>query len=783
MLARFRARRATLLVAFAFTLCTIFAINFFATGSYDTSSSTYSWPSLSAYLPSVSDGEGTLRPDCAVASKDDEENDDEEDVTRTHPGDPPFVKLDDLLASANSARLARQRRPARGCPPPSTGRLCRLEDVFDEIIVISLPRATDRLARVRAQLRALGVPYTLVHAVDGRLMGGSAELAKLVMADQRDQHPGVFSLFLTHLGLMEYVARSPGLERVLLLEDDVILCADFPRAFDTRVRRIPDDWRLLWLGGVVDWTSRYKNAEALDHFVDVGFARPVTLWSSWAVGIHREAAAVIGPTMVAARGAIDQKAYQECIAKWPDQTVLMWPPVAMTNPYHGSLLGHNWGIPPAVWARNNGLDMAHYDLARGYHTGGELGADVRCVVDRNDAGGSDDDYGAWEYPKAQIAGRAVTASAAECCARCSAYFPQCQAWLWYPPLATNSAHRNSTCVMAFDPAARVPSAPRNDSSGLVDVAVSGRLVQEDSVPRVPNVVHFVSPRTTTTKPRPVDVWTYLAVLSAAVNAEPDEIRWHHGGGGGGGHLLEGAWWECTRQLVVPLERIFNEGADLIDDAHRADAAGIEVLIEEGGVYLNTDALVLRSFEPLRAREVVTLATDGFNSSALGVVVAPAGAAFLRRWWAAYQAGFDRNSSNALEHHKWLGELTRRMAKELPGEARLLSHAAFYPRSYAPAQLKVAYEADDCARGLEAESFTVYRYSAEAQATAATEAERRLNDWPPADELEAVWMGKGSLHRVARAVLRKALARGQLCAVAEKEVRRLAARRDTPTCPP
>ena len=73
MLARFRARRATLLGAFAFTLFTIFAINFSATGGSDDptqASSSYSWSSLSAYLPSVSDGEdSTLRPDCAVASK------------------------------------------------------------------------------------------------------------------------------------------------------------------------------------------------------------------------------------------------------------------------------------------------------------------------------------------------------------------------------------------------------------------------------------------------------------------------------------------------------------------------------------------------------------------------------------------------------------------------------------------------------------------------------------------------------------------------------------------
>ena len=114
--------------------------------------------------------------------------------------EPPFIKLDELFAVNFS-----QRVPAPGCPPEATGRLCCLQDVFDEIILISLPRLADRLASARAQLRDLGVPYTLIHGVDAKVMANAADLAKVVMLSPGEQHPGVFSLYTTHMGVLAYI--------------------------------------------------------------------------------------------------------------------------------------------------------------------------------------------------------------------------------------------------------------------------------------------------------------------------------------------------------------------------------------------------------------------------------------------------------------------------------------------------------------------------------------------------------------------------------------------------
>ncbi|ELR17234.1 LPS glycosyltransferase subfamily protein [Acanthamoeba castellanii str. Neff] len=597
-------------------------------------------------------------------------------------GEPPFIKVEDLRAASNVSR-------APGCPPEATGRLCRLEDVFDEILLISLPRATDRLARARRQLRELGVPYTLVHAVDARLMAGSAHLAKVIMKDPVDQHPGVLGLYLTHLGLMDYVTRSAGLERVLILEDDVTFCADFPRAFDARMRRMPSDWRMLWLGALVFEATYYKDAQALDHFIDAGLARPASIATTWAVALHREAAALMTEKMIISQKAMDQQGFADGVVKWPNQTVLMWPPVAVTNPYSGSGLGHTWLVTPSIWANDNGLDLANFDLARGYHVGGELGNDLRCVVGPDSA----EVEAPWAYPEEFVVLREVMVnSSAECCAKCSTDFPRCQAWLWYPHTT------NRTCVLSSNPTARVlsdePAAP---------TAVSGRMVQEDSVPRVPNVVHFFPPRrdTTSARRRRLDVWSYISVLSAAINTEPDHIRWYHslgGAGGGGGSLPEGPWWdECTLPLISSLHLIA-DSTTATSGEQREDDVRLGVLIDEGGILLDTDALVVRSFAPLRARQAVTLARDGLDRklAGVGVVVAPRNASFLHRWRAKAR---DQHLADDYQSQA----VALRLAERHSDEAKLLSHAAFYPRSYSPHHLKVAYQADDCAS--EHESFS------------------------------------------------------------------------------
>jgi GR25 family glycosyltransferase involved in LPS biosynthesis len=669
--------------------------------------------------------------------------------------DPPFIKLEELFAVNFS-----QRVPAPGCPPEATGRLCRLQDVFDEIILISLPRFVDRLARARAQLRDLGVPYTLVHGVDAKVLANAADLAKVVMLSPREQHPGVFSLYMTHMGVLAYINRSPS-KRVLILEDDFIFCADFPRAFDARVRRIPKDWRMLWLGGLVMDPTFYTNPHMIERFSEVNYARPKKIFTSWAIAMHRDAAKLMARTLATSRQAIDRQPVKDAIKTWPLRSFLMWPPVAASNSYSGSTLGHSWGRNSTDWARDNGLDLANFDFQRGYHPGGELGSELRCVVSEDR--GED---AVWEYSAKRVMRAEVQPTADQCCAMCAADWPSCLAWQWRPD--------SGRCVLAKAWKAQAVTKP--------GVVVSGRVLQEDSPFHVPNVVHFIyTPRL----PR-LDVWVYLSVLSAAINTQPDAIRWHHRA------LPQGPWWDCTRPLLTSLDvvaevtSIHGRPFPQLSETHQSDVTRLQVLMREGGIYLDTEALVLRSFDPLRTRKAVSLAKHGAvlddqtpPLAGSGVLVAPPNASFLQRWWAEY-ATFD---STQLNVHSCV--VPRQLAERHPDEANLLPHTAFYPRSWQPQHLAIAYNADDCRS--EADSYSVHRCNSADDVTSTGS-----GTWlPPTDdhaagdgaaELEQVWMGKGSLHRVARKILRKALAAGRLCPLAERVVRPLAAHEE-PTCVP
>ena len=289
--------------------------------------------------------------------------------------DPPFILADALVDYDFSGH-----RRAGGCPPLAAGSpshaLCRLEDVFDEIIVLSLPRRTRELARIRSQLRALGTPYTLVRAFDKR-SGAMKPLAESYLSSQKAA--GVLALFVTQLAVFEYIARSP-YEHVLILEDDVVLHRDFPAQFDARARRIPSTWRSLFLGANVrNFQGVYPNstwAAGGWHpatFDAVGFYRPLNIWGSWAVGVHRDFARVLADTMALSRAPIDHRAYEAGFAAWPDASYVMWPAVAMTDARSSELSHAVDAASVAARFVRNGWDPAGFDAERGYFVPGQEG--------------------------------------------------------------------------------------------------------------------------------------------------------------------------------------------------------------------------------------------------------------------------------------------------------------------------------------------------------------------------------------------------------------------------
>ncbi len=97
--------------------------------------------------------------------------------------------------------------------------------------VINLDRAPDRLARVRAQLDALGLPWTRLPAVDARALT-TEQAAALDEPAYRRKHGmtpslGELGCYLSHIEVMRALLASP-FEFALILEDDVLLHETLP---------------------------------------------------------------------------------------------------------------------------------------------------------------------------------------------------------------------------------------------------------------------------------------------------------------------------------------------------------------------------------------------------------------------------------------------------------------------------------------------------------------------------------------------------------------------------
>lgn len=95
--------------------------------------------------------------------------------------------------------------------------------------------------------------------------------------------------------------------------------------------------------------------------------------------------------------------------------------------------------------------------------------------------------------------------------------------------------------------------------------------------------------------RPFSFCHYLAVRSAWERLHPDLMVLHYV------NLPTGSYWELARPMLAlhqlpAIEGIYGFPAN--HPAHRADIVRLVALLVMGGVYLDTDVLVLRSFESL-----------------------------------------------------------------------------------------------------------------------------------------------------------------------------------------
>jgi hypothetical protein len=185
-----------------------------------------------------------------------------------------------------------------------------------------------------------------------------------------------------------------------------------------------------------------------------------------------------------------------------------------------------------------------------------------------------------------------------------------------------------------------------------------------------SLVHYACVRSAVERIKPVQTFVYYEY-------EPD-----------------GKWWELTRKEVTAVKiqaprHIF--GNPLNHPAHRADVVRLELLIGQGGIYLDSDVLVHQNFDALLDNSVV-LGEEGINAEygiANAVILAEPDAPFLKRWYDEYRSFRSKGWDQYWCEHSVRVPLN--LFKKYPDEVTVLPDTAFYWPLWEDEGLQLIYD--------------------------------------------------------------------------------------------
>jgi len=127
--------------------------------------------------------------------------------------------------------------------------------LYDVAILINLERREDRTKRVIEHLNKRGVKNLLVYpAFDGKLIGnGNVRInpPRRNYFSWATMNMNVACCALSHIGALK-MAKTLGYEKVLMLEDDVVLSKDFNERLNVYEKEVEEiDWEHLFVGGAL----------------------------------------------------------------------------------------------------------------------------------------------------------------------------------------------------------------------------------------------------------------------------------------------------------------------------------------------------------------------------------------------------------------------------------------------------------------------------------------------------------------------------------------------------
>lgn len=202
---------------------------------------------------------------------------------------------------------------------------------------------------------------------------------------------------------------------------------------------------------------------------------------------------------------------------------------------------------------------------------------------------------------------------------------------------------------------------------------------------IPNIVHYVY-----INERPWKLHHYLSVKSALVKAKADRVHvWLD-------KEPTGEWWEKTKPLVelhfiTAPEEIFD--IPITQPAHKSDVIRLQVLIECGGIYADTDVIFKKPFTDLLDNKFV-MGQQGINGGeglCPATMLSSKDSTFAKYWLAGFKDTFKGGPPGSPTWCTHSVNYPLYLASQIPQEVTILNHFSFFWPLYHEAHIKALFE--------------------------------------------------------------------------------------------
>ena len=203
---------------------------------------------------------------------------------------------------------------------------------------------------------------------------------------------------------------------------------------------------------------------------------------------------------------------------------------------------------------------------------------------------------------------------------------------------------------------------------------------------MPNIVHYVI-----LDRRPLARYTYLSMLTVLHQVNPTALHIHCL------HEPHGEHWQALQRspyaprlhvtrVQEPITLFARPPPSKL--AHKSDIVRMGVLQRVGGIYLDTDIIVLRSLDPLRNASL-SMAMQTSKNFCNGLILAHRDSRFLRAWVEGFRhADFE----TCWDCHSV--EYPSRLVKNMSHEVQVLPIESFYDPSFSKGDIRELFMEND-----------------------------------------------------------------------------------------